>query len=160
MVIVAHIPEGQTFSADLLQLATRKYSRDISIQHHRRRVGRRPLAGIGTLEITQVCALHQIYEAMDWLFARKEATERKLARHHLTEGSVVLCDVTSTYVEGYGADLAEFGYNRDGKKQINFGLLCDKEGRPVGVEVFSGSVADPCTLTRQLNKLRNSYGLS
>ena len=106
---------------------------------------------------------NEIYEAMDGLFTRKETIEKKLARRHLTEGAVVLCDVTSTYVEGYGADLAEFGYNRDGKKgkkQINFGLLCDKEGRPVGVEVFSGSVADPCTLTRQLNKLRDSYGLS
>ena len=105
---------------------------------------------------------NEIYEAMDWLYARKDSIERRLAKRHLTEGSVVLCDVTSTYVEGYGADLAEFGYNRDrkkGKKQINFGLLCDKDGRPVGVEVFKGSVADPSTLTRQLNKLRNRFGL-
>ena len=105
---------------------------------------------------------NEIYEAMDWLYARKDSIERRLAKRHLTEGSVVLCDVSSTYVEGYGADLAEFGYNRDrkkGKKQINFGLLCDKDGRPVGVEVFKGSVADPSTLTRQLNKLRNRFGL-
>lgn len=105
---------------------------------------------------------NEIYEAMDWLFARKDTIEKKLAKRHLTEGSVVLCDVSSTYVEGSGADLAEFGYNRDrkkGKKQINFGLLCDKEGRPVAVEVFSGSVADPTTLTRQLDKLKHRFGL-
>ena len=47
---------------------------------------------------------------------------------------------------------------KKGKKQINFGLLCDKEGRPVGVEVFSGSVADPGTLTRQLDKLKHRFG--
>ena len=100
---------------------------------------------------------------MDWLFARREAIEEKLAKRHLTEGAVVLCDVTSPYVEGFGADLAEFGYNRDrkkGKKQINFGRLCDKEGRPVAVEVFSGSVANPRTLTWQLDKLKPHFGLS
>ena len=75
---------------------------------------------------------NEIYEAMDWLLARKDAIEEQLAQRHLAEGAVVLCDVTSTYVEGYGADLAEFGYNREGKRQINFGLLCDREGRPVG----------------------------
>ena len=106
---------------------------------------------------------NEIYEAMDWLYARKDAIESRLAKRHLTEGSVVLCDVTSTYVEGFGADLAEFGYNRDrkkGKKQINFGLLCDKQGRPVAVEVFSGSVADPATLTKQLKKLKKRFGLN
>ena len=99
---------------------------------------------------------------MNWLYARKDAIEKKLAGRHLTEGSVVLCDVSSTYVEGLGADLAEFGKGRDrkkGKRQINFGLLCDKEGRPLAVEVFSGSVADPGTLTRQLDKLKHRFGL-
>ena len=106
---------------------------------------------------------NEIYQAMDWLYKRKDAIEQELAARHLKEGSVVLCDVTSTYVVGHGADLAEFGYSRDkkkGTKQINFGLLCDKEGRPVGVEVFSGNTADPATLTAQLQKLKERFGLS
>ena len=64
---------------------------------------------------------------------------------------------------GYGADLAEFGYSRDGKKskkQINFGLLCDKDGRPVAAEVFPGSTADSRTLTAQLDKLKRRFGLT
>ena len=70
-----------------------------------------------------------VYAAMDWLYSNKDAIERRLARLHLKEGAVVLCDLTSTYVEGYGADLAEFGYSRDCKKQINFSLLCDGQWR-------------------------------
>ena len=106
---------------------------------------------------------NEIYQAMDWLYKRKGAIEKELAARHLKEGSLVLCDVTSTYVVGHGVDLAEFGYSRDkkkGAKQINFGLLCDKEGRPVGVEVFSGATADPATLTVQLKKLKERFGLS
>ena len=106
---------------------------------------------------------NEIYQAMDWLYKRKGAIEKELAARHLKEGSLVLCDVTSTYVVGHGVDLAEFGYSRDkkkGAKQINFGLLCDKEGRPVGVEVFSGNTSDPATLTVQLQKLKERFGLS
>ena len=106
---------------------------------------------------------NEIYQAMDWLYKRKGTIEKELAARHLKEGSLVLCDVTSTYVVGHGVDLAEFGYSRDkkkGTKQINFGLLCDKEGRPVGVEVFSGATADPATLTVQLKKLKERFGLS
>ena len=106
---------------------------------------------------------NEIYQAMDWLYKRKGAIEKELAARHLKEGSLVLCDVTSTYVVGHGVDLAEFGYSRDkkkGAKQINFGLLCDKEGRPVGVEVFSGNTSDPATLTVQLKKLKERFGLS
>ena len=106
---------------------------------------------------------NEIYQAMDWLYKRKGAIEKELAARHLKEGSLVLCDVTSTYVVGHGVDLAAFGYSRDkkkGAKQINFGLLCDKEGRPVEVEVFSGATADPATLTVQLKKLKERFGLS
>ena len=104
---------------------------------------------------------NEIYQAMDWLYKRKGAIEKELAARHLKEGSLVLCDVTSTYVVGHGVDLAEFGYSRDkkrGAKQINFGLLCDKEGRPVGV--FTGNTSDPATLTVQLKKLKERFGLS
>ena len=106
---------------------------------------------------------HEVYAAMDWLYDRKEAIERRLARQHLTEGAAVLCDISSTYVEGHGADLAEFGYSRDGKKgkrQINFSLLCDAAGRPVAVKVFPGRPADPNTLTAQLDTLQKRFGLS
>ena len=106
---------------------------------------------------------NEIYQAMDWLYKRKAAIEQALAARHLKEGSLVLCDVTSTFVTGYAADLAEFGYSRDkkkGMKQINFALLCDREGRPVAVEVFPGNTADPSTLTAQVQKLKERFNIN
>jgi hypothetical protein len=55
------------------------------------------------------------------------------------------------------------GYSRDGKRgtrQIVYGLLCDKPGRPICVEVFSGELHDDKTLPAQIAKLRTRFGLS
>ena len=106
------------------------------------------------------CDTDDLYDAMDWLLARKSAIEKRLARKHLKEGSLLLCDVTSTYVEGKAMDLARHGYSRDkkkGKKQIILGLLCNAEGCPVGVEVFAGNTSDPHTLTAQVNKIQQQF---
>jgi hypothetical protein len=103
-----------------------------------------------------------LYTALDWLGTRQEAIERQLATRHLQEGSLVLCDVTSTYVEGCHCPVARIGYSRDGKKgtwQIIFGLLCDRAGRPVAVEVFAGNTADPKTVAVQVAKVRNRFGV-
>ena len=105
----------------------------------------------------------KLYAALDWLYVRQEAIEQRLARRHLQEGSLVLYDVTSTYFEGRRCPLAQLGYSRDGKKgtlQIVFGLLCNQAGCPVAVEVFTGSTADPKTLTPQVEKVRQKFGLS
>ena len=106
---------------------------------------------------------NEVYQAMDWLHTRKRRIEQALAARHLHEGSIVLCDTSSSYVEGASMDLAAFGYSRDGKKkkkQINYGLLLDQEGRPVGIELFPGNTADPSTVGAQLKKVRDLYGLS
>ena len=79
-----------------------------------------------------------------------------------TDGNLVLYDVTSSYFEGRSCPLARFGYNRDGKKgklQIVFGLLCDREGCPVAVEVFDGNTGDPATSGAQIDKIRERFGL-
>ena len=104
----------------------------------------------------------ELYQAMDWLGERQERIEAKLAKKHLDNGSLVLYDVTSTYFEGRTCPLARLGYNRDGKKgklQIVFGLLCNHEGCPVAVEVFSGDTGDPSTLAEQIRKIRVRFGL-
>lgn len=104
----------------------------------------------------------QLYSSMDWLLSRKEVIEKKLAKRHLKDGSLVLYDLTSTYFEGQTCPLAQRGYSRDGKKgklQIVFGLLCDAEGRPVGVEVFEGNTADPKTVQAQIDKVRQRFAL-
>jgi transposase len=104
-----------------------------------------------------------LYEAMDWLLARQEGIEKKLAARHLSEGSLVLYDVTSSYYEGRSCPLARFGHDRDGKKGrpiIVYGLLTDGVGRPVAVEVYSGDTGDPSTVSDQAEKLRHRFGLS
>ena len=104
-----------------------------------------------------------LYAAMDWLLQRQDRIERNLARRHLEDGALVLYDLTSVYLEGRRCPLAKRGHARDGKKgklQIEFGLLCDADGRPVAVQVFSGNTADPATVGAQIDKLRERFGLS
>lgn len=103
-----------------------------------------------------------LYAAMDWLGARQERVEQKLAARHLQDGALVLYDVTSTYFEGQTCSLAALGYSRDGKAgklQIVVGLVCNAEGCPVAVEVFPGNTADPRTLGPAIRKVRERFGL-
>jgi hypothetical protein len=104
----------------------------------------------------------QLYAALDWLRARQERIEGKLAARHLGEGTLLLYDVTSTYFEGRTCPLAKLGHNRDDKKnklQIVVGLLCAADGCPVAVEVYPGNTADPATLASQILKVRERWGL-
>ena len=104
----------------------------------------------------------ELYEALDWLLEQQSEIEDKLAEKHLIAGSLVLYDVTSSYLEGTGCELGLYGYNRDkkkGKTQIVFGLLCDANGCPIAVEVFSGNTSDSATLTNQIEKVRNRFGI-
>ena len=71
----------------------------------------------------------------------------------------MLYDVSSSYVEGRCCELARHGYSRDRRPdrlQIVYGLLCDRDGRPIAVEVFEGDVGDPSTLSAQINKLKQT----
>ena len=104
----------------------------------------------------------ELYTALDWLAVRQPAIERVLAKDHLAGGTLVLYDVSSSYMEGRCCPLAQYGYNRDGKRsklQIVYGLLCAADGCPVAIEVFDGSTADPVTLTSQVSKLKERFGL-
>ena len=104
-----------------------------------------------------------LYAAMDWLLKRRERIERGLAKRHLAEGALVMYDLTSVYLEGRKCPPAKRRHSRDGKKgklQIEFGLLCDAEGRPAAAEVFPGDTADPMTVGSQIEKLRARFGLS
>lgn len=105
----------------------------------------------------------ELYGAMDWLLARQARIERALARRHLGSGSLVLYDVSSTYMEGSHCPLAAFGHSRDhrpDRRQIVFGLVTDARGCPVAVEAFAGNTADPATLEAQVAKVRDRFGLT
>ena len=104
-----------------------------------------------------------LYAAMDWLLERQDRIEDRLAARHLVDGEMVLYDVSSSYFEGRTCPLGKLGYSRDGKlglPQIIYGLLCDQDGRPVAVEVFSGELHDDATLPAQVTKLKDRFGLS
>jgi len=88
----------------------------------------------------------ELYAAMDWLLEQQPKVESALAKRHLSEGGLVLYDLTSTYLEGSRCELAQRGYSRDGKRglpQIEFGVITNREGCPVAVDVFAGNTADP-----------------
>jgi transposase len=114
------------------------------------------------LGLDQAIDESQLYDAMDWLLPRQRSIENALAKRHLTEGSLVLYDVSSTYFEGRRCPLACFGHSRDernGNPQIVFGLLTNAEGCPVAVEVFPGNTGDPKTVAPQVDKLRRRFQL-
>jgi len=104
----------------------------------------------------------ELYTALDWLRARQPAIESALARRHLKNGTLVLYDVSSSYMEGRCCPLAQYGYSRDrkrGKLQIVYGLLCAPDGCPVAIEVFDGNTGDPTTLAAQIEKLKQRFHL-
>jgi len=103
-----------------------------------------------------------LYAAMDWLGARQDRIEQKLAARHLREGAVVLYDVSSSYYEGRTCPLARFGHDRDGhtgRPIIVYGVLTDGDGRPIAVSVYPGNTADPTTVRDQVDLLRTRFGL-
>lgn len=110
----------------------------------------------------QDATLDELYGALDWLLGRQKAVEEKLVSRHLSAGSLVLFDLSSSYYEGRTCPLAQRGYSRDGKKgtrQINFGLLTDGDGRPLAVSVFPGNTSDVNTLLPQIARVTDDFGL-
>jgi hypothetical protein len=108
------------------------------------------------------CGVDDLYRALDWLHQAQPAIERRLARQHLVGSTLVLYDLTSTWLTGRCCELAARGHSRDGKRddpQIVFGLVCSAQGCPIAVEVFKGNTADPATVAEQVRKLRERFGI-
>jgi hypothetical protein len=108
------------------------------------------------------CRADELYAALDWLHEAQPSIERRLARQHLVGSTLVLYDLTSTWLTGRCCELAARGHSRDGKRddpQIVFGLICTSEGCPIAVEVFAGNTADPATVAAQVSKLRERFGI-
>ena len=104
----------------------------------------------------------ELYGAMDWLLERQARIEKKLATRHLGEGSQVLYDLSSSYYEGRTCPLVYFGHSRDGKRGkpiVVYGVLTDAQGRPLAVEVYPGNTGDPSTVSDQVGKLQQRFGL-
>lgn len=104
-----------------------------------------------------------LYAAMDWLLARQERIQQKLAARHLRADGLVLYDLSSSYFEGITCPLAKLGHNRDGKRgllQVNYGLLTDARGCPVAVSVHDGNTADSKTFMPEVQRLRTDFGIA
>ena len=133
------------------KLATHRMVSDDTAAHSLGRV-----LGLGQIEP------EDLYRALDWLHKAQPAIERRLARRHLAGRSLVLYDLTSTWLTGRCCPLAARGHSRDGKRddpQIVFGLICAADGCPVAVEVFSGNTADPATVAAQVAKLKSRFAI-
>ena len=120
-------------------------------------------SSLGQLLGVASCDEDDLYAAMDWVLARKDDIENTLAARHLSNGTLVLYDVSSAAFEGRTCPLGAIGHARDGVKgrlQIVYGLLCSPAGVPIAIEVFEGNTADPKTLTAQIEKLKTRFGLS
>lgn len=133
------------------KLATHRMLHDDTASHSLGRV-----LGVGQV------APEQLYAALDWLHEAQPAIERRLARKHLLGATLVLYDLTSTWLTGRCCELAARGHSRDGKRddpQIVFGLVCTAQGVPIAVEVFAGNTGDPATVGAQVAKLRQRFGI-
>lgn len=108
------------------------------------------------------CSADELYRGLDWLYEAQPSIERRLARQHLAGSTLVLYDLTSTWLTGRCCELAARGHSRDGKRddpQIVFGLICSAAGCPIVVEVFAGNTGDPATVAAQVSKLRTRFGI-
>jgi hypothetical protein len=103
-----------------------------------------------------------LYAAMDWLLERQDKIQKKLGARHLQQAGMALYDLSSSYYEGETCPLAKRGYSRDGKKgtlQVNYGLLTDARGCPVAISVYEGNVADPRTLSPEIQRLKGKFSI-
>jgi len=104
---------------------------------------------------------HECYLAMDWLLERQESMQKKLAKKHLADGGPVLFDLSSSYFEGHTCPLAKHGYSRDKRgdlPQVNYGMYCNADGVPIGVEVLAGNESDRVAFPKAVERVRNDFG--
>ena len=108
------------------------------------------------------CDVNDYYSALDWLLERQNQIESSLIKSHLATGSMLLYDLSSSYMEGTKCPLAHYGYSRDKKKnklQIEYGVIATKEGLPLGVKVFNGNTSDLASLRSVIEDIKTTHKL-
>jgi transposase len=117
---------------------------------------------IEILDLQKSFTEDDLYKNLFWLSQEQENIENKLFNERYKKTpAVFLYDVTSSYLEGTENELADYGYNRDGKrskKQIVMGLLCDPEGVPLSTKLFKGNTSDILTFSSQIKKIKERFG--
>ena len=111
--------------------------------------------------------LQHIYRSLDILASHKATLERQLfdKQRHLfkMKVDVVFYDLTTFHFESNLADdLRNFGYSKTGhfnEVQVVMGLLVDKEGRPIGYELFEGNMSETKTVIEMLKRLKERFSI-
>jgi transposase len=109
----------------------------------------------------------RLYRCLDRILEHKQALFVHLRQRwqdlFAAQFDVLLYDLTSTYIEGEGAQIpkARYGYSRDQRfdcKQVVIALVITPEGFPLAYEVMEGNTSDRTTLRAFLDKIETSYG--
>lgn len=107
----------------------------------------------------RIC-LSEWYNALDSLYEHQMEIQKDMFTGDTKR--IYLYDITSSYFEGTCCPLAEWGYDRDGKKGkmiIVVGLLTTSEGRPIAIRVFPGNTNDQTTVMDQIKELQKDFGI-
>jgi len=110
-----------------------------------------------------VTGVDDYYETLDWLRRHQNAIESRLIRDHTKVGSMLLYDLSSSYMEGSKCPLSHYGYSRDkkrGKLQIEYGVVATPEGLPLAVRVFPGNTSDLASFRSVTEELKKTYNLT
>ncbi|KXB05053.1 hypothetical protein AKJ49_01450 [candidate division MSBL1 archaeon SCGC-AAA382A03] len=106
-----------------------------------------------------------VYRTLERLVGEKDEIERRILeelKDNLEPNlDLVFYDLTSTYFEGEGPDLADFGYSRDGrsdKVQIVLGVVM-ADGIPIAHEVWPGNTTDRSTLEEAVKDLKERFDI-
>ncbi len=108
------------------------------------------------------CDVNDYYSALDWLLEKQTQIESSLIKSHLSTGSMLLYDLSSSYMEGTKCPLAHYGYSRDKKRnklQIEYGVITTKEGLPLGVKVFNGNTSDLASFRSVIEDIKTTHKL-
>jgi transposase len=111
--------------------------------------------------------INHIYRSLDILAQNKMKIEEALFNQNKSlfniSTDIVFYDVTTFYYESKEEnELKKFGYSKDGKfgdVQVVMGLLIDKNGLPIGYELFSGNTFDSKTMVKVLDNLKEKFNL-
>jgi len=109
----------------------------------------------------------RLYRCLDRILEHKPALFQHLRERwqdlFQAQFDILLYDLTSTYIEGEGAEIpkAKYGYSRDQRfdaKQVVIALVITPEGFPLAYEVMDGNTSDRTTLRSFLGKIESTYG--
>lgn len=108
----------------------------------------------------------KIYRTLNELYSREAVLQRHLYKRiqelSLDDYTLIFYDITSTYFQESGCELASYGHSRDhrrDKKQILLGLAVTKKGFPFYWDVFAGNIADKKTVEGFIEVLRRDFGI-